>query len=411
MKKLIISAISAAALLFGFASCSGDLHDVDNSSFAQTKSVFLIGGIADANADASQYISKLSKETKPLTEPGYEVALKNGEFSFEFTYTGQDCWSAGAGNQAFTIISNIDGGWNGCIARWGNAKVAVGETGSISLSESNIVLTGLEAGTKYTLKVSLTSAAGTLSLEKGLSGVAMNIINVKDGLMKDAFDATANTSGDKYTYTYKVDAANAGKMSFVVRLGKDVWIPTVEADLSKGKVTVPTPTRFDKVSKIEYPITFKYDAWEYGYELTFTYDTEKGSLDAEAVKLSGMYIASNISGGAWAAMTPVKDSDGTVLAWTIEGTGAQLNPGWGPIYGINTARAYNDDTYRALKDGSSKIEAFDVPVSMSKKSDSGDESKNVEISAVMDADKKYLLTFTAPKGDEKLASIKLSEVK
>ena len=44
-----MSAIAAAALLFGFASCAGDLHDVDNSPFAQTKSVFLIGGIAEAN--------------------------------------------------------------------------------------------------------------------------------------------------------------------------------------------------------------------------------------------------------------------------------------------------------------------------------------------------------------------------
>ena len=407
MKKLIISAITAAALLFGFASCSGDLHDVDNSPYKETDSVYLIGGLYSASVDSSQYISK----SDFLKEGGYEVRVTNGELSFEFTYTGEDKWSAGAGNQAFTIASNVDNGWTGIATRWGNAKVAVGETGSISLSDSNIVLTGLEAGTKYTLKISLLSAAGSVSVEKGLSGVSMDIINVKDSLMKDAVSATAKGSGEKYIYTYTVAAATAGEMNFVLRLGKDVWIPSAKADLAEGKVTITSATRFDEVKKIEYPLTFKYDAWEYGYELTFTYDTENGSLEAEAVKLSGMYIASNISGGAWAAMTPVKDSDGTVLAWTIEGTGAQLNPGWGPIYGINTARAYNDDTYRALKDGSSKIEAFDVPVSMSKKSDSGDESKNVEISAVMDADKKYLLTFTAPKDNKKLASIKLSEVK
>ena len=407
MKKLIISAIAATSLLFGFASCSGDLHDVDNSPYKETDSVYLIGGLYSASVDSSQYINK----SDFLGEGGYEVRVTNGELSFEFTYTGNDKWSAGAGNQAFTIASNIDNGWDGIVTRWGNAEVSVGGSGSISLSKDNIVLTGLEAGTKYTLKVSLLSAAGSVSVEKGLSGVSMDIINVKDSLMKDAVSATAKESGEKYVYTYEVAAATAGEMNFVLRLGKDVWIPSASADLAVGKVKIASATRFDEVGKINYPLTFKYDAWEYGYELIFTYDTENGSLEAEVVKLSGMYIASNISGGAWAAMTPVKDSDGNVLAWTIEGTGAQLNPGWGPVYGINTERAYNDGTYRALKDGSTKIEAFDVPVSMSKKSDLGDSGKNVEISAVMDADKKYLLTFTSPKNGEKLASIKLSEIK
>ena len=343
MKKLIISAIAATALLFGFASCSGDLHDVDNSPYKDTNSVYLIGGLYSASVDSSQYKDK----DNFLGEGGYEVSITNGELSFEFTYTGNDKWSAGAGNQAFTIVSNVDGGWGGIATRWGNAKVSVGGSGSIELSTENIVLAGLEAGTKYTLKVSLLSAGGSISVEKGLSGVSMDIINVKDSLMKDAVSATAKESGKKYVYTYEITAAAAGEMKFVLRLGKDVWIPSAAADLAAGKVKIDGATRFDEVGQINYPLTFKYGAWEYGYELTFTYDTENGSLEAEAVKLSGMYIASNITSGNWAAMTPVKGSDGNVLAWTIEGTGAQLNPGWGPVYGINTERTYNKNTYRA----------------------------------------------------------------
>lgn len=398
MKKLIMNAIAATALLFGFASCSGDLHDVDNSPFAQTKSVFLIGGIADANADASQYISKVSKPT--FSEPGYEVALKNGEFSFEFTYTGQDCWSAGAGNQAFTIMSNIDGGWDGCIARWGNAKVNVGSTGAISLSSENLVLTGLEAGTKYTLKVSLTSAAGTVSVEKGLSGVAMNIINVKDGLMKDAFDATANTSGDKYTYTYKVDAANAGKMSFVVRLGKDVWIPSAKADLSKGNVTVATPTRFDKVSKIEYPITFEYEAWSFGYELSFEYDTTSSSLVVSASKLSGMYIFGDFNGWSWGAMNP-EDEEGKVWSYPISDVSSIQ------IAGVNTERGWTDSYRNGI--GTAEVSfSADKNYDMFTEKKGGDSNNNMKLGG-FDTSKSYKLIFTVL-GDGK-ASVSIKENK
>lgn len=45
MKKLIISAITAAALLFGFASCSGDLHDAPVEDTTILKEAAIIGTI------------------------------------------------------------------------------------------------------------------------------------------------------------------------------------------------------------------------------------------------------------------------------------------------------------------------------------------------------------------------------
>ena len=316
-------------------------------------------------------------------------------FSFEFTYTGADHWSAGAGNQAFTIMSNIDGGWNGSIARWGNAKVNVGSAGAISLSGDNLILTGLEAGTKYTLKVSLTSAAGTVSLEKGLSGVAMNIINVNNGLMKDAFDATANTSGDKYTYTYKVDSTNAGKMSFVVRLGKDVWVPSSEADLSKGKVTVSNPTRFDKVSKIENPITFEYEAWSFGYELSFEYDTATSALVVSASKLSGMYIFGDFNGWSWGAMNP-EDEEGKVWSYPISGVSSIQ------IAGVNTERGWSASYRNGI--GTDEV-SFSADKNYDMSTD-GDSNNNMKLGG-FDSSKKYKLIFTVL-GDGK-ASVSIKE--
>ena len=394
MKK-ILSVFAAAAMLFGFASCSGDLHDVNQDPFAATTSVFLVGGISDSVVDS------LTKKDVLGDQKAYEVPLKDGKFSVEFTYTGADCWSAGAGKHAFAIMSNVDAGWDFAIARWGNGKIEVGKEGAIEISSSNIILEGLEAGTKYTLKGSLTAAGGTLSLEKGLSGVSMDIINVKDGLMKDAVSATAKTSGEDYVYTYFINAEKAGSMSFVVRLGTNVWVPTSEANLANASYKVDAPSRFDTVANVEYPFTFKYDAWSFGYEMTLTYKTTDGSLDVKAEKLSGMYIASNITGGAWAAMTP-EDEEGKV--WSIIGTGAQLTPGWGPIYGINTERAYNDSAYKA--DNGSKIISFDTDVAMLKVGNGG--AGNVEISeTLVDAEKQYKLIFTVLEGNA--AKIKLVE--
>ena len=400
MKKLL-SVFAAAAMLFGFASCSGDLHDVNQDPFAATKSVFLVGGIGDSVSDSSQYIKHFDGSEKVLDQVGYEIPLNNGKISFEFTYTGKDSWSAGDGKHAFTIMSNVNAGWDAAIARWGNGKIEVGKEGAIEISSSNIILEGLEAGTKYTLKGSLTAAGGTISLEKGLSGVSMDIINVKDGLMKDAVSATAKSSGDDYVYTYFINAEKAGSMSFVVRLGTNVWVPTSEANLANANCKVAAPSRFDTVANVEYPFTFEYDAWSYGYEMTLTYKTTDGSLDVKAEKLSGMYIASNITNGAWAAMTPENEEK---TSWSIIGTGAQLTPGWGPIYGINTERAYNDSAYKA--DNGSKIISFDTDVAMLKVGKGGD--GNVEISeTLVDAEKQYKLIFTVLEGDA--AKIKLVE--
>ena len=392
MKK-ILSVFAVAAMLFGFASCSGDLHDVNQDPFAATTSVFLVGGISDSVVDSLTKVDVLGDQK------AYEVPLKDGKFSVEFTYTGADCWSAGAGKHAFAIMSNVDAGWDFAIARWGNGKIEVGKEGAIEISSSNIILEGLEAGTKYTLKGSLTAAGGTISLEKGLSGVSMDIINVKDGLMKDAVSATAKSSGVDYVYTYFINAEKAGSMSFVVRLGTNVWVPTSEANLANASYKVDAPSRFDTVANVEYPFTFKYDAWSYGYEMTLTYKTTDGSLDVKAEKLSGMYIASNITGGAWAAMTPENEEK---TSWSIIGTGAQLTPGWDPVYGINTSRAYNDDTY---KSSNTNIESFGTAFDMKQVSKGGD--GNVKISAPLVAEKKYKIIFTVL-GDGK-GTIKLVE--
>ena len=392
MKK-ILSVFAAAAILFGFASCNGDLHDVDNSPFGGTSSsVFIIGGIGKASVDKSQYISE---GTLDASSTGFEVPVNNGNFSLEFTYTGEDSWGASAGSQAFTIVERVTS-WNDTGTRWGAGSVAVGGEGTITTEDtSNINLTGLEAGTKYTLKGSLTAAKGTLILEKGLSGVGMDIINVKDGLMKDAFSATPSATGEKYKYTYKVNAAEAGELNFVVRVGVNVWVPSEKADIAKKSVKVATPIRFDQVAKIDYPITFAYDAWEYGYELSFEYDTTTNALTVSSVKLSSMYIYASCSGWAWKGMEPGENN------WTYNFAGVSEIE----IAGINSDRTW-DGSYRNAVGDATAVE-LDKEYSVATEAKGGNSSKNLKLTG-FESSKEYKLTLL--KGEEGKASIVITLV-
>ena len=62
---------------------------------------------------------------------------------------------------------------------------------------------------------------------------------------------------EDYVYTYFINAEKAGSMSFVVRLGTNVWVPTSEANLANASYKVDAPSRFDTVANVEYPFTFK----------------------------------------------------------------------------------------------------------------------------------------------------------
>lgn len=93
MKKLIISTLAAAALLFGFASCSGDLHDV---SLIDLSNYAVIGSLND-----------FSNTANPLT--------KNADGTYSATWTavcgGQTSKAGENAGETFAIIEQGDGTW------------------------------------------------------------------------------------------------------------------------------------------------------------------------------------------------------------------------------------------------------------------------------------------------------------
>lgn len=149
MKKLITSAIAATALLFGFASCSNDLHDVENTPYTNTAgAVYIVGGISSSTMETAVK----STEADFADTKSYKVELDSeGKAKFTFTYSGNDGWAAGSGATAFAIVADVSNGWTGAnAARWGTgtAGVAVGsEATLVGPTQNNAKITGLSAGT------------------------------------------------------------------------------------------------------------------------------------------------------------------------------------------------------------------------------------------------------------------------
>lgn len=157
MKK-ILSVFAAAALLFGFASCNGDLHDDTNAPYtdaAQGKETeaYICGGI---NGE------KFEKMTKN----------NDGSFSYQFKYNGTNAWGAKEGESRFTIVSAAD---YDCYKadgyRWQlPGGVKPGESADLAAYEydNHIVVKGLTKDAAYKITVNLETKGGKIKVDSAV---------------------------------------------------------------------------------------------------------------------------------------------------------------------------------------------------------------------------------------------------
>ncbi len=147
MKKLIMSAITAVALLFGFASCAGDLHDDIINPIDLSGGYYLTGSINGWSNAASAVVAFEETETA-------------GTYNVPF--------SADAAKIVFAFIPT-PGSWDGQI---GGDKMVGGTlpTGAKFVAEDNGfgamngTISGLEANGKYKLTVTALNN-GTLKVD------------------------------------------------------------------------------------------------------------------------------------------------------------------------------------------------------------------------------------------------------
>ena len=224
MKKLLTGAVAALALLFGFASCSGDLHDAEPLQLP-----YIIG---DMNGD------------------GTDVTSVNGNVStYTFTYDSSwAAWGGGSGKMYFKLLKVIDGwktpGW-GSTSETDNAVLTVnGEAvaGKQGGGQANFEATGLVNGKEYTItattsgndvSVALTGYVKPDPVEADLSGINSTTMAQPGAYIEIRGDSWSdsivgkyffNKSGDDYVaiipFAIAKDAKNSWNIDHLQAWGK-----------------------------------------------------------------------------------------------------------------------------------------------------------------------------------------------
>lgn len=161
MKKLIISAISAAALLFGFASCSGDLHDMNDAPIVEVPTK-IVGAV---NYDGGNVFSDMVK-----------VDDLTSTYTFIYSAGMSANWGSPSDGVAFKVGYTKDD-WNTCWGQGaaGNTTLANGKGEvicKVQNSENNIAFAGLTAGKTYKITAKAGISSVTVSIEETAGSAA-----------------------------------------------------------------------------------------------------------------------------------------------------------------------------------------------------------------------------------------------
>lgn len=229
MKKLITGAVATLALLFGFASCSGDLHDNDVLPLT----------IAGITADAGNHVipmtlDKADGSEQSLTftlKDGFELTARDGK-KYKLSSDPKDSWRGSDPLTAlhFKVIPGdavkADGtpDWTMDFASLnkedpqyitaGEDFQKVGKRGDANVSgdPKHLILDGAIEGEEYVLRAKYNAAAGTLELKldgkkNDPAGVKLIFADdyknfpKKDAAGKDLSYSMAR-AGDNYTYQF-----------------------------------------------------------------------------------------------------------------------------------------------------------------------------------------------------------------
>lgn len=271
MKKLITGAVATLALLLGFASCSGDLHDND------VLPLTIVGITADAgNHVIPMKLDKADGSEQSLTftlKDGFELPARDGK-KYKLSSDPKDSWRGSDPLTAlhFKVIPGdavkADGtpDWTMDFASLnkedpqyitaGEDFQKVGKRGDANVSgdPKHLILDGAIEGEEYVLRAKYNAAAGTLELK--LDGTKNDPAGVKfifaddyknfpkkDAAGKD-LSYSMSRAGKNYTYqfvsiadeTISFDVTNdmqgkLGSKSLTVKTNVEYKIAV---DISKG---------------------------------------------------------------------------------------------------------------------------------------------------------------------------------
>lgn len=249
MKKLLTSIVAGAALLFGFASCSGNLQDNKPEDFP----LYIVGDIA---LDKDGKGTRLPFAFEKFDEKGNEI------LSYTFTYDAakMNAWGGGKGTANFKIVATSDP--NDWSKDWGGEKdkpvngvviqdntksdtntyVKLNMRDGNNSNPGNIVVKDL--ADKSTYKVVLKYNRASDSVEVKLEGTVTYIPKfyiIQSG--KDPIEMSRNGS----VYAWEFKAEKDGTVKFLVRQDDNEWY----AYSTEDEVAAAAKMVFKTVDNIE----------------------------------------------------------------------------------------------------------------------------------------------------------------
>lgn len=397
MKKLITGAVAALALLFGFAGCSGDLHDND------VLPLTIVGITADAgNHVIPMTLDKADGSEQSLTftlKDGFELTARDGK-KYKLSSDPKDSWRGSDPLTAlhFKVIPGdavkADGtpDWTMDFASLnkedpqyitaGEDFQKVGKRGDANVSgdPKHLILDGAIEGEEYVLRAKYNAAAGTLELK--LDGKKNDPAGVKfvfaDGYKnfpkKDAAGKDLSYSmaraGKNYTYqfvsiadeTISFDVTNdmqgkLGSKSLTVKTNVEYKIAVDISDgISNAKISTEV---VDMLKDATVNANWKYADAASAYAEKITSDSYQFFAEREEIDFTVL----RHDGGVWGKHnvgTFNIDSDAVELAYSTAKDAAKATTV--KVKGLNVGTCYKVVLEKNNDDFTLKAKVVTVPL-------------------------------------------------
>lgn len=397
MKKLITGAVATLALLFGFASCSGDLHDND------VLPLTIVGITADAgNHVIPMTLDKADGSEQSLTftlKDGFELTARDGK-KYKLSSDPKDSWRGSDPLTAlhFKVIPGdavkADGtpDWTMDFASLnkedpqyitaGEDFQKVGKRGDANVSgnPAHLILDGAIEGEEYVLRAKYNAAAKTLELKldgkkNDPAGVKLIFADVyknfpkKDAAGKDLSYSMAR-AGNNYTYqfvsiadeTISFDVKNdmqgkLGSKSLTVKTNVEYKIAV---DISKGISNAEISTEVvDMLKDATVNANWKYSDAASAYAEKITNDSYQFFAEREEIDFTVL----RHDGGVWGKHnvgTFNIDSDAVELAYSTAKDAAKATTV--KVKGLNVGTCYKVVLEKNNDDFTLKAKVVTVPL-------------------------------------------------
>lgn len=284
MKK-ILSVFAAAALLFGFASCSGDLHDMNDAPIVERPTV-IVGAM---NYDGGNVFSEMVK-----------VDELTSSYTFIYKSSMSANWGSPADGVAFKVGYKADD-WDHCWSQETAGTTALsdgrGEIVCKAQNAQNIAFGGLADGKTYKIIVTAGIASVSVKIEQAAdipsytlnaNGMLYSMDYSADG-EKSLYKVTLKPGSDDLELTFFDGTDNYGSSATAVDVSGTDTDKSGNAQASKSAVVVKlseTVTDGAKFTGLQKDEAGKF----YDYIVTLTVDG-----DAKTVAITRVIPKHNVT--------------------------------------------------------------------------------------------------------------------